>query len=224
MDIRQALNGAALCLPDGIGILWAAHYLSLSGRGLRALAQLPLALACLALNPGALRQPLRQNMAGVDFTWEMLRYLAGTGASVFLLGGTAKEVALARQEIEARLPDLRIVGVRDGYFKTSGEENERVVQAINAAAPQCLLVAMGFPKQERWIVQNLGRLKVNVAVAEGGSFSFISGLTPRAPKWMRRVALEWLFRLSLQPSRLRRQMAIPHFIWLVLLERLRRDA
>jgi UDP-N-acetyl-D-mannosaminuronic acid transferase (WecB/TagA/CpsF family) len=100
--IRDILNGAALCLADGVGILWAAHYLSLSGRGLRALWQLPLSLASLALNPSALRRPLRENMAGVDLTWEMLAALDAAGARVFLMGGTKEELRGARERIAAR--------------------------------------------------------------------------------------------------------------------------
>ena len=80
---------------------------------------------------------------------------------------------------------------------------------------------MGFPLQERWIADNLTHLNVNVAIAEGGSFSFISGATRRAPPWMRRSGLEWLFRLLRQPFRLRRQLAIPTFVWLIVQERLR---
>ena len=219
--LRDVLNGAALCLADGIGILWAAHYLALSGGPLRALAQLPLSLAAAALNPGALRSPLPENMAGVDLTWEMLARLDEFGAAVFLLGGTQQEVQRTRQRIEARFANLRVVGARHGYFDVAGEENETVVEAINAVQPQVLLVAMGFPRQEEWIAANLPRLQVNVAVAEGGSFSFISGATPRAPGWLRRLGLEWLFRLLRQPWRLRRQLAIPVFLWLVVRERLR---
>ncbi len=80
---------------------------------------------------------------------------------------------------------------------------------------------MGFPRQEEWIAANLPRLQVNVAVAEGGSFSFISGVTRRAPVRLRRLGLEWLYRLARQPWRLRRQLAIPQFVWLVIRERLR---
>ena len=97
-----------------------------------------------------------------------------------------------------------------------------MIEAVNSASPDMLLVAMGFPRQERWIAENLGRLKVKVAVAEGGSFSFISGATRRAPSWMRRAGLEWLFRLGRQPKRIRRQAAIPLFLWLVLSERMSR--
>ncbi len=219
--IRHILNGAALCLADGVGILWAAHYLSRPGGTLPALMQLPLSLAALALNPGALRRPLRENMAGVDLTWEMLSRLEEAGARVYLLGGSHVELRGARKRIEERLPHLRIVGARHGHFDVNGAENERVIAEINGTAPQALLVAMGFPLQETWIAMNLPRLNVKVAVAEGGSFSFISGATRRAPAWMRRIGLEWLFRLLLQPSRLRRQLAIPVFVWLVLRERLR---
>ena len=222
--VRDILNGAALCLADGVGILWAAHYLSLRGGRLRAMAQLPLSLASLAVKPSAVQGPLRQNMAGVDLTWEMLKQLEAADCSVFLLGGTKDELNGARERIAERLPGLNIAGTRHGHFDVNGAENDEVVSQINAAKPQALLVAMGFPLQERWIVANLPRLDLNVAIAEGGSFSFISGTTRRAPAWMRRAGLEWLFRLLRQPSRLRRQLALPVFVWLVVSERLRRQA
>ena len=221
--IHDILNGAALCLADGAGILWAAHYLSLPGGHLRALWQLPLSLASLAVNPRAVRRPLKQNMAGVDLTWEMLSELNARGATVFLLGSTKAELRGTQERIEERFKRLRIVGAHPGYFRTSGDTNEAVIAEINAVEPQALLVAMGFPLQERWIAANLARLKVNVAVAEGGSFSFISGATRRAPPWMQRAGLEWLFRLLRQPWRLRRQLSLPVFVWLVVRERLGRE-
>lgn len=216
--IRGLLNGATLSLADGAGILWAASYLSLPGGRLRALLQFPLSLASLALRPSALRRPLPEAMAGVDLTWEMLEALAGADRSVYLLGGTAEESAGAAEAIRERLPALTIAGRRDGYFRRP--ETEAVIEAVNAASPDALLVAMGFPRQEKWIAENLPRLSVRVAVAEGGSLSFIAGTTRRAPRWMRRAGLEWLFRLLRQPSRLRRQLALPVFVWLVLRQRL----
>jgi len=218
--VREILNGAELCLADGVGILWAAHYMSLRGGPVRAMWQVPLSLASLALTPDAIRRPLKENMSGVDLTWNMLAELENVGASVFLLGGTDQELLGTRERIQARFPRIRIAGARRGYFETSGPENDAVIAEINAAAPQALLVAMGFPLQERWIAANLDRLNVNVAVAEGGSFSFISGATRRAPAWIRRAGLEWLFRLLRQPSRLRRQLALPLFVWLVVRTRL----
>lgn len=218
--VRGVLNGAALCLPDGAGIIWAAHYLSLPGGPLRALVQLPLSLLSLVFNQRAVRRPLREHMAGVDFTWQMLRELAGAGASVFLLGGTEAEVLGAREAIGRRFPQLRIAGARQGHFKAEARASEEVVAAVNAASPDVLLVGMGFPRQELWIAEHLPRLNVRVAVAEGGSFTYMAGLVPRAPRWMRNAGLEWLFRLLRQPWRLRRQRALPVFVWLVVKERL----
>lgn len=216
---REILNGAALCLPDGVGVVWAAHYLSLRGGRLRALLQFPLSHLSMLVRPPALRGPVREPMHGVDLTWEMLAALDKGGASVYLLGGTTEELTGTRRELEARLPWLRVAGARHGYFRMTGEENERVIAGINAAKPQALLVAIGSPRQEEWIAANIGRLEVNLAVAEGGSFSFISGKTRRAPRWMRRSGLEWLFRLLRQPHRIRRQLALPVFVWLVFRER-----
>ena len=220
--IRSILNGAALCLPDGMGIVWAAYYLSLPGGRVRALLQLPLSLGGMALRPSSIRQPLREAMAGVDLTWQMLAELERGGASVFLLGGTQREVSAACRVIARRLPGLKLAGSHHGHFTRTGAGNEAVIATINEAAPDVLLVAMGFPRQERWIAANLELLSVRLTVAEGGSFSFISGSTRRAPQWMRRAGLEWLFRLLRQPSRLRRQLALPVFVWLVARERLRR--
>jgi N-acetylglucosaminyldiphosphoundecaprenol N-acetyl-beta-D-mannosaminyltransferase len=220
--VRVMLNGADLCLPDGMGILWAAHYLSLQGGAVRALMQLPISLFAMVVRPSALRRPIREPMAGVDLTWVMLAELERASASVFLLGGTAEEVESARKAIKERLPSLKMVGAHDGHFSIRGRANDAVVNGVNATKADALLVAMGFPRQERWIVENLDRLEIKVAVAEGGSFSFIGGQVSRAPGWMRRAGLEWLYRLGRQPWRLKRQLALPRFVWLVVRERLAR--
>jgi N-acetylglucosaminyldiphosphoundecaprenol N-acetyl-beta-D-mannosaminyltransferase len=222
--VNEILNGAALCLADGVGIIWAAHYLSLPGGTVRALIQLPLSLGAMVVRPSAIRDPLPEAMAGVDLTWRMLEALAAAGSSVFLLGGTEDELGSTVSVLRERLPDLRIVGAKAGHFRMKGPANDDVIAAINAASPDALLVAMGFPRQEKWISTNIARLDVKVAVAEGGSFSFIGGKVSRAPAWMRRAGLEWLYRLGRQPWRLRRQLQLPVFVWLVVRERLRRPA
>lgn len=219
--LRDLLNRADLCLADGVGILWAAHYLALPGGRLRALLQLPLSLAATVLKPRAMRRPLRENMAGVDLTLEMMARLDEAGVRVFLVGGTEREARGTAEYISACFHRLGVAGVRHGYFDLDGRENEELVGAVNESEADVVLVAMGFPRQEEWIAANLPRLNVKLAVAEGGSFSFISGATPRAPLWVRRAGLEWLYRLLRQPWRLRRQLAIPRFVWLVVRERLR---
>jgi len=191
--VREILSGASLCLADGVGIVWASRFLG---------------------------RPFPQAMRGIDFTWEMLEAIDRAGLSVYLLGGTPDEVRLTAERIHERLPALRVAGTHQGHL-TEGQTAE-VVREINTASPDVLLVAMGFPRQELWIAKHLPSLNVSVAVAEGGSFSFISGTVSRAPRWMRRTGLEWAYRLLRQPWRLRRQLALPVFVWLVIVERFRR--
>lgn len=220
--IADILKGADLCLADGVGILWAAHYLSLSGGWLRALVQLPLSLGSMVLRPSAIRRPLKEAMAGVDLTWRMLEAFSAEQVSIYLLGGTEDELEGTLHALHQRLPALRIAGAHAGHFKLRGTENDGVIAEINAAGAQALLVAMGFPRQEKWIAANVERLNVNVAIAEGGSFTFIAGEVSRAPSWMRRAGLEWLYRLGRQPWRLKRQSQLPVFVWMVWRERMRR--
>lgn len=190
--VRDILNGASLCLADGVGVILASRFLG---------------------------RPLPQAMQGVDFTWTMLEAIARADLSVYLLGGTPDEVCLTSEAITGRLPTLRIAGAHHGHFARG--ETEAVVRDINVASPDILLVAMGFPRQELWIAKHLPSLNVHVAVAEGGSFSFISGAVSRAPRWMRRAGLEWAYRLLRQPWRIRRQMSLPVFAGIVLRERFR---
>ena len=219
--IREVLSGADLCLANGVGILWVAHYQALPGGPLRALAQLSLSLAAIVFNPAAIRRPLKgeHGWRGPDLG-DAGPY--GRGRLANLPAGGHGGGGVGRERAD-RSAVRRVAGTYSGHFDSSGEENETVLRAINEAQPEVLLVAMGFPRQENWIAANLPRLQVNVAVAEGGSFSFISGLTPRAPRWLRRLGLEWLYRLARQPWRLHRQLAIPRFVWLVVRERLRKE-
>jgi N-acetylglucosaminyldiphosphoundecaprenol N-acetyl-beta-D-mannosaminyltransferase len=191
--VHEMLAGASLCLADGMGVVWASRILG---------------------------RPLPEAMHGVDFTWEMLTAIERARLSVYLLGGTAEELRGTVAAVAERLPHLRLIGAQQGYLARG--QTADVVRDINAASPDILLVAMGFPRQERWITTNLPSLNVKVAVAEGGSFSFMSGAVPRAPGWVRRAGLEWAYRLARQPWRLRRQLALPAFVWLVMRERLRR--
>ena len=97
------------------------------------------------------------------------------------------------------------------------EEEDEIVARINASGARILFVAYGPPRQELWIARNAARLKsVAVAMGVGGTFDTLAGIVPRAPKWMRDAGLEWLYRLLRKPSRLKRQMSIPYFMWLVV--------
>jgi N-acetylglucosaminyldiphosphoundecaprenol N-acetyl-beta-D-mannosaminyltransferase len=113
---------------------------------------------------------------------------------------------------------LEIAGTYAGS-PDPAEENE-IVARVRAAAPDFLFVAYGAPRQDLWIHRNLHRLGVPVCMGVGGTLDFIAGVTPRAPRWMRRHGLEWLYRLYLQPWRWRRMLALPRFVYHVFRQKL----
>ena len=100
--------------------------------------------------------------------------------------------------------------MRDGYFKP--EDNAAIIEEIKAAKPDLLLVALGVPKQEKWIAAHLAELGVPVAIGVGGTLDVMAGVMKRAPRWMQKAKLEWLFRGMLQPKRAGRLLALPKFV------------
>jgi N-acetylglucosaminyldiphosphoundecaprenol N-acetyl-beta-D-mannosaminyltransferase len=186
-DFSSVLRQADLCLPDGVGLLWAARY-----------------LGC----------PLKGRVAGVD----MVRGIAGLaskkGYGLFLLGAAEGVAEATGSKLQENNPGLKIVGTYAG--SPALDEEEAVVSMVREAQPQILFVAYGAPQQDIWIYRNLHRLGVSVAMGVGGAFDFISGKATRAPKWMRRLGLEWLHRLVREPWRWRRMSALPRFVLLVL--------
>ncbi len=106
-----------------------------------------------------------------------------------------------------------VVGTRNGFF--SKVEEPKIIADINATNADILLVGLGVPKQEKWIFNNLDKLNVPVCIGVGGTFDVLAGNTPRAPMWMQRAKLEWLFRALLQPSRAGRLIALPKFVFKV---------
>jgi N-acetylglucosaminyldiphosphoundecaprenol N-acetyl-beta-D-mannosaminyltransferase len=183
----QILNEADLNLPDGQGLLWAARLLGAS---------------------------LRERVTGVDTVVKLAGLSAQKGYSIYLLGAAEGVAEATAQILSAHFPTLRVAGTYAG--SPALEENHEIVQRILAANPQLLFVAYGAPRQEKWIARNLSRLRVPVAMGVGGAFDFISGERRRAPRWMQRLGLEWLHRLTLEPWRWRRMTALPRFGLLVL--------
>lgn len=140
---------------------------------------------------------------------------------VFLLGGWPGVAEAAAAVLLERHPGLVIAGAYAG--SPAREEEKAIIARVRSATPDVLLVAYGAPDQDLWIHRNLHALGVPLAAGVGGSFDFISGRVARAPGWMRRVGLEWLFRLITQPWRWRRMLRLPVFAWLVLQQRMRRE-
>jgi N-acetylglucosaminyldiphosphoundecaprenol N-acetyl-beta-D-mannosaminyltransferase len=125
----------------------------------------------------------------------------------------------AAEVLVRRYPGLRIVGRRNGYFQP--EEVPAIVDEINASGAKILFVALGSPRQERWIAENLPRLSVHVIQGIGGTLDTLTGHVKRAPRAFQKMHLEWFYRLASDPRRLRRQMNLPRFAAQVIRERLR---
>lgn len=183
---RQALNRAALNIPDGVGVLVAAR----------------------------LRQKrLKERVPGIDLAQ---RFLSEGRHRVFLYGGLPGVAERAGTFLKSHNHRLEIVGAYHGFQEPAGERE--VVAAIQRARPDVLLVGLGYPRQELWLDQHLAELPVRVAMAVGGSFDIWSGRKRRAPRPIRRVGLEWAYRLVMEPRRARRMLVLPAFLWRVLWE------
>jgi N-acetylglucosaminyldiphosphoundecaprenol N-acetyl-beta-D-mannosaminyltransferase len=205
-DFRAYLNRSDLNIADGTGVLWAARFLTLKTTQLPGLKQLQIlwqalySLSSLLLHPSYCRYPVPERIPGVDALYLMLEAAQEADASVYFLGADQAVNLKARERIRARYPGLQIAGGRDGYWS----DDREVLEAINQSEAKLLVVALGSPKQEFWIRDHRGRLKsVRVAVGEGGSLDFIAGDFHRAPEWMQRIGLEWLWRLFMNKSKTR---------------------
>lgn len=184
---RAALSRAALCIPDGIGVVWAARL-----RGCR----------------------LRERVAGSDLVPRLAREAAARGWRVYFLGAAPGIAEEASARLAHANPALHIAGCYAG--SPAREEEDAIVTRVREARGDLLFVAYGAPKQDLWLDRNLERTGAAVGIGVGGSFDFIVGTARRAPRWAQRIGLEWLVRLIREPWRWRRQLALPRFAWLVL--------
>ncbi|MEE4010553.1 WecB/TagA/CpsF family glycosyltransferase [Roseibium sp. FZY0029] len=160
-------------------------------------------------------EPFPENLNGTDLIPQMLANI-GIPLRIYLLGAKEEQVRCAKEHIEIAYPKHHVVGYRDGYF--SQDEIDGLCEGINAANPDLLLVAMGNPRQENFIVENRAALSVPVAIGVGALFDFMSGAVVRAPKIVQAAGLEWLFRLLQEPRRLFRRyvIGIPRFLFALM--------
>jgi N-acetylglucosaminyldiphosphoundecaprenol N-acetyl-beta-D-mannosaminyltransferase len=160
--------------------------------------------------------PLPERVATTDLFHDVARLAEIEGASFYLLGAEAKVIDRAVGKIRERYPRLAIAGYRSGYFE---ESEDKVVDAINAAAPDVLWVGMGVPRELSFALGHRHRLtEVGVIKTSGGLFDFLSGKNRRAPAWMQAAGLEWLYRTTREPRRLlmRYVTTNPHAAYLLL--------
>ncbi len=184
------LRRADLCVPDGVGVLWAARRQGV---------------------------PLRERVTGSDGIYRIAERAASEGWRLFLLGAAPGVAEQAAAALRQRSPGLQIVGTHGGSPRDA--DWPEIERALAESRPDFLFVAFGHPRQDLWIDEHrddLAALGVRVAMGVGGAFDFVAGVQQRAPRWMQQLGLEWLYRLLREPWRWRRMAKLPVFVWGVL--------
>ena len=164
-----------------------------------------------------LRDPLPERVTGADMVPMICRRCAEEDLSVYVLGGDREAIEKAFGKLRMENGELRIAGIDPAFVKLD-EDQPEIVARINAAQPDILFVALGNPKQELWMGRHRGKIDVGAMIGVGGTFNFIAGKVKRAPRWMQRCGLEWIYRIIQEPGRLWRRYAygFVKFAWLSL--------
>jgi N-acetylglucosaminyldiphosphoundecaprenol N-acetyl-beta-D-mannosaminyltransferase len=195
-DLLQIHRGAGLVTPDGMPLVWLAHF---EGRS------------------------RVERVYGPDLLLECCRRSLETKSSHFFYGGAEGIAERLVDRLSARFPGLAVAGTYCPPFRPlTREEDDRLVDTINAANPDIVWVGLSTPKQERWMAAHVGRLRASALIGVGAAFDFHAGVKRQAPRWMQRSGLEWTFRLATEPRRLWRRYLVnnPSFVWQVARERL----
>jgi N-acetylglucosaminyldiphosphoundecaprenol N-acetyl-beta-D-mannosaminyltransferase len=187
-EFLLTINSAALVIADGIGVVWATHFLN---------------------------APVPERITGTDTLVEVARRCAVKGYRLYLLGAAPGVADQAGARLQALAPGLELAGTYAGSPEAA--EEDAIIERIRAANADVLCVAYGAPAQDLWIRRNLARLPVAVAMGVGGAYDFLSGRQRRAPRALQRMGLEWLYRLYREPWRWKRMLAIPSFMLQVIL-------
>ncbi|GAB5558393.1 MAG: WecB/TagA/CpsF family glycosyltransferase [Synoicihabitans sp.] len=176
VELQRILLEAHLVLCDGTPLIWASRWL---------------------------QAPIRERVAGSDLMPELTAHCAQHGYRMFLLGATDETLELASAKMMEAHPTLQIAGAyAPPIAKLLDFDNEEILRRVHAAKPDVLIVCFGCPKQEKWIYMNQPKLGVPVSIGLGATLDFVAGNFSRAPVWMRKAGLEWVFRLSQEPRRL----------------------
>ena len=192
-QVKTIYNNADYILCDGMPIKWAASFLN---------------------------TPIVERITGLDLLPNLVEICAKNDYSIFLLGASPGVGDKLKDIILTKYPNARVIGVYVPPFMATftAAENEKMISAVNAASPDVLLVSLTAPKQDIWIANNKDALNATLMVGIGGAFEVMAGLAKRAPKWVQKAGLEWLYRFIQEPKRLFRRYFIeaPLFIPLIM--------
>ncbi|WIF95312.1 WecB/TagA/CpsF family glycosyltransferase [Caminicella sporogenes] len=189
-ELLEVLKNSNMNIPDGIGLIYASKIHKLE---------------------------IPERVTGVDFMRKILEYCNDINGSIFILGGKPGVAQKACENIKKRFKNIEIKGFEHGYFNS--EEEQIIIEKINKANPDVLFVALGAPRQEKWIYKNRKRLNAKVAIGVGGSVDIWAGTAKRAPVIYQKLGLEWFYRLLKEPWRYKRMTSLPKFILKVILSR-----
>lgn len=206
-EFKKILNNADLAIPDSSS-LGLSYWLLEKNRLIR------LFLWPLFFLPVKQLIPF-DRVSGTDLMEALCKQASEKGFTTGFLGGRGEVAKEAAKCLQKKYPKLKIV-----FAGSGGEVNKdgKSLKELKLPNADILFVAFGHIKQEKWIASNLDKIPVKVAMGVGGAFDYLSGSVPRAPKWMRNLGFEWLFRLIIQPRRIKRQLALLQYLWLLIRE------
>lgn len=161
-----------------------------------------------------LGKPLKERVTGIDFLIASCKLAAEKNWKIFLIGSTQEVIEKAAANLKIQFPKLNIVGIHNGYFKDGDNQEKEILSRIQTLKPDLVFAGLGAGRQEKWLKRNLK----GVGIGVGGSFDVISGLKKRAPVWIQKLYIEWLYRLITEPQRWKRQLALPKFLYLTLIK------
>jgi N-acetylglucosaminyldiphosphoundecaprenol N-acetyl-beta-D-mannosaminyltransferase len=185
--LRRSLNQADLILADGLPVVWLSRILGNS---------------------------LPERIAGIDIMYELLQQANENHYRVYFLGTKPEILLKVIKTVQRDYPGIRIAGYRDGYFDKTQEQ--RVAEGIRNSRADVIFVAIGSPKKENFLCKWRNFINVPVCHGVGGSFDILAGVTKRAPRWMQKCGLEWLYRLIQEPRRMWKRYLVTNTIFIIL--------
>lgn len=214
------VDGAGIILNYGLMNAWKPKTLII--KQLYVVLQWIIVYAFFPISVSCYRKYIPTTISGSDFVWDIAKLSAKNNYRIFLLGYSLgldpSAVEKASLKLQTDIHGLKVVGVFSGTDSIS--EEEKITGIIKKSGADILLIGLGSPRQEKWLDKNLSKTGCKIGIGIGGTFDFIAGAQKRAPRWIRRIGMEWLFRLIQNPKRIKRQLALPKIAFMVLKSRL----